>query len=142
MVIYFNRLETVPFLRHFTVRETESTRAAVLQSTEAKRLEYCTDCYLAQISLWKVVGEHVLHCEESIQGLPYPGFKQKCSAAGYCQLQLPLFAVEPLWYGEQPNAIVRQLDFCDILYLATNKLKVLNTLLNSAEYIYQKQGNE
>jgi hypothetical protein len=54
------------------------------------------------------------------------GFEQKCSAASYCQLQLPLFftfcddnhqcqaiselCVEPLWYGGQTDAIARQLN--------------------------------
>jgi hypothetical protein len=59
-----------------------------------------------------------------LKGLAYPGFEQNCSAANYCQTQLPLFftffdlihqcqamsefCVEPFWYGEQPNAIARQ----------------------------------
>jgi hypothetical protein len=85
---------------------------------------------------------------EAEKGLPNPGFEQKFSAASYCQLQLPLCftfcdvnhqcqdmselcVVEPLWYGEQPNVIARQLDFCYILI--SNKFKALNTLLNSAE---------
>jgi hypothetical protein len=34
--------------------------------------------------------------------------------------------VEPLWYGEQPNAIAGQQNFCYILF--KNKLKALNTL--------------
>ncbi len=70
-------------------------------------------------------------------GLPYPGFERKCSAASYFQLQLPLFfkfcdvnwqcqaiffselCVEPLRYGEQPNAIARQQDFCYIALYGT-----------------------
>jgi hypothetical protein len=36
-----------------------------------------------------------------------------------------------LWYGEQPNAIAMQMDFCNSLY--KNKFKALNTLINSAE---------
>jgi hypothetical protein len=81
----------------------------------AYRLEYCPDCHLAQISLKKGVGEHILHCDGSIKGLAIPRVGAKCSAARYCQLQLPLFftfcdvnhqcqalselCVEPLWYG-------------------------------------------
>jgi hypothetical protein len=65
--------------------------------------------------------------------LPYPGFEQICSAAGYCQLQPPLFftfgdvnqqcqamsefCVEPLWYGEQTNAIARQMNLCYMFIL-------------------------
>jgi hypothetical protein len=45
--------------------------------------------------------------------------------------------VEPLWYGEQPNAIARQLDFCYICFL---KFKSLNSLLNSPEYTVTWKG--
>jgi hypothetical protein len=36
-------------------------------------------CHLAQMSLRKVGGEHVLHCDGCLKGLalPYPGFEQK-----------------------------------------------------------------
>ena len=102
-----------------------------MQNPEAQRLEYCLDCHLAQISLIKGSGEHVLHCDGSLKGLAIPRFEQKCSAASICQLQvLPLFltlcdvnhqcqamselCVELLWYGEQISAIARQLNFCYI----------------------------
>ncbi len=65
---------------------------------------------------------------EAEKGLSQPGFEQKCSAASYCQLQLPLFftfcdvnhqcqamselCVETLWYGGQTDAIARQLNLC------------------------------
>ncbi len=39
----------------------------------------------------KGAGEHVLHCDGSLKGLPYQGFEQKFSAASYCHLQLALF---------------------------------------------------
>jgi hypothetical protein len=83
--------------------------------------------------LRKGAGEYVLHCDVSIKGIAYPGFDQKCSAESYCKLQLPLFFtfcdgnnqyqamsklyVEPLWYGEHPNAIARQLNLCYIFIL-------------------------
>ncbi len=54
------------------VRVTWSTKAAVIQNTEAYRLEYCTDCHLAQISFRKGVGEHVLHCDGSLKRLAIP----------------------------------------------------------------------
>ncbi len=114
------------------MRVTWSTGAAVIQNTEASRLEYCPDCHLAQISLRKGAGEHVLHCDGSLKGLAIPGFEQKCSAASYCQLQLPLFftfcdvnlqcqamselCVESLWHGEQINVIARQLNLCYIFF--------------------------
>jgi hypothetical protein len=112
------------------MREAWSTQTVVKQNTEAQRLGYFPDSHLAQISLRKGPGEHVLHCEGSLKGLPYPGFEQKRSTAKYCQLQLPLFftscdvnhqcqamselCVGPLYYGEQPNDIVRQLNLCYI----------------------------
>ncbi len=43
-----------------------------------------------QISLRKGASEHVLHCDEILKEL-YAGLEQKCPAASYCQLQLPLF---------------------------------------------------
>jgi hypothetical protein len=36
-----------------------------------------------------------------------------------------------LWYGEQPNEIARQLDFCFIIF--KDKFKASNTLLNITE---------
>jgi hypothetical protein len=90
------------------------------------------------IGLRKGAGEHVLNCDGSLKWLALSWVGQRCSAASYCQLQLPLFftfcdinhqcqamselCVEPLWYGEQPNAISRQLN------LFKNKFKALNTL--------------
>ncbi len=80
-------------------------------------LEYCPDFHLAQISMRKGAGEHVLCYDGSLKGLaiPSPVFEQKCSVLSYCQLQLSLFftfcgvnhqcqgmselCVEPLWYG-------------------------------------------
>ncbi len=46
--------------------------AAAIQNTEAYRPEYCPDCHLAQISLRKDAGEHVLHCDGSLKGLAIP----------------------------------------------------------------------
>jgi hypothetical protein len=40
--------------------------------------------------------------------------------------------VEPLWYGEQPNAIARQLKFCCILIL--KKVQSFKYIISSAEY--------
>jgi hypothetical protein len=37
--------------------------------------------------------------------------------------------VEPLWYGEQPNAIARQLDFCSLF---------IEKLVQSFKYIIKK----
>jgi hypothetical protein len=64
---------------------------------------------------------------EALKGLPY---KKKGSGASYYQLPLPLFItfcdvnhqcqamselfVERLWYGEQPIAIAKQLNLCNI----------------------------
>jgi hypothetical protein len=43
-----------------------------------------------------------------------------------------VLCVEPPWYGNPPNAIARQLNFC---YIFIQKLvQALKTLLNSAEY--------
>jgi hypothetical protein len=42
-----------------------------------------------------------------------------------CQAMSEL-CVEPLWYGEQPNAIARQLNLCYIFI--KNKFKALKTL--------------
>jgi hypothetical protein len=68
----FDRLETVIFFIFSLVRVTWSTQAAVIQNTEAYRLENCTDCHLAQISFRKGAGEHVLHCDGSLKGLAIP----------------------------------------------------------------------
>jgi len=73
-------------------------------------------------------GGACLNCDGSLKGLAIPRDSAKMSAASYCQLQLPLvftfcdvnhqcqaiseLCVKSLWYGEQPNAIARQLDFC------------------------------
>ncbi len=74
------------------------------------------------------------------KGLPYTGFEQKGSPASHCQVQLPLFftfcyvnrqcqlCVEPPWYEEQPGSSI------SATYLFKNKLRALNTLLNSDEY--------
>jgi hypothetical protein len=51
------------------VRVTWRTRAEVIQNPEAFRLEYCPDCHLAQISMRRGAGEHVLHCDGSLKGL-------------------------------------------------------------------------
>ncbi len=88
---YFGRLETVSFFHLFIVRETWSTLAAVIQNTEAERLQYCPDCHHAQISLRKRRGWTCFSLWWKLKGLPYSVFEQKCSAASYRQLQLPLF---------------------------------------------------
>jgi hypothetical protein len=49
-----------------------------------KAIEYCPDCHLAQISLRKGAGEHVLLSAGSLKGLAIPRVEQKCSAASYC----------------------------------------------------------
>ncbi len=49
-----------------------STWAAVIQNIKAQRLEYCPDCHLAQTSLRKGAGEHVLHCDGSLKRLTIP----------------------------------------------------------------------
>jgi hypothetical protein len=84
--------------------------------------------------LRKGAGEHVLLCDGRLKELAIPKAEQKCSDASYCQLQvLPLFltfcdvnhqcqamselCAEPLWYGEQTNAIARQLNLCYIFIL-------------------------
>jgi hypothetical protein len=36
------------------------------------RVEYCPDFHLAQISVRKGAGEHVLHCDASLKGLAIP----------------------------------------------------------------------
>ncbi len=55
------------------VRETWSTQSAVIQSSEAYRLEYFSDYHLDQISLKQEGGrEHVLHCDGSFKGLAMP----------------------------------------------------------------------
>jgi hypothetical protein len=59
-----------------------------------------------------------------------------CDVNHQCQTMSEL-CVEPLWYGEQPIAIARQLD--SLIYLYTNKFKALNTLLNSAEYTIKRE---
>jgi hypothetical protein len=63
----FHRLETVHFFRLFTGEGDRRTRAEVIQNPEASRLEYCPDCHLAQISLRRGAGEHVLHCDGSLR---------------------------------------------------------------------------
>ncbi len=150
--IFFDRLETVPFSVFSLGRETWSTRAMLIQNTEAYRLEYCSDCRLAQISLRKCAVKHVLHCDGSLKGLarlPYPGFEQKSSATIYCLLQLSLvfkfcdvkhqyqatweLCVEPLWYVR--SHIPLPSSWIYATYSLKNKFKALNNLLNNAEYI-------
>ncbi len=52
-------LEFPSFLGPVTWR----TRAEVI----GLRLEYCPDCHLAQISLRRNAGEHVLHCDGGLE---------------------------------------------------------------------------
>jgi hypothetical protein len=55
------------------MREAWSIQTVVIQTTEAQRLGYYHDSHLAQISLRKGPGEHVLHCE----GLAIPRVSAK-----------------------------------------------------------------
>jgi hypothetical protein len=51
--------------------------------------------------LRKGVGEHVLHCDGNLKE-----FEQRCSAASYCQLQLPLylqFVMSPVLFAKIPK---------------------------------------
>ncbi len=56
------------------------------------------------------------------------------SVVDQCQAMLEL-CVEPLWYGEQENAIARISD----TYLFENMFRALNTILNIAEYIITRE---
>jgi hypothetical protein len=77
----FGFLELVSFFRLFTCDGDLEYTAVVIQNIEARRLEYFPDCHLAQISLRKGAGEHVLHCNGSFKEIAIPRFEQKCSAA-------------------------------------------------------------
>ena len=64
---------TVHFFRLFTGEgDKEYTGAAVIQNTEAYRLEHCPECHLAQICLRKGVDEHVLLFVGNLKGLAIP----------------------------------------------------------------------
>ncbi len=67
----FHGPETVHFFRLFTGEgDMENTGRG---NTEPRGLKaevlYCPDCHLAQISLRRGAGEHVLHCDGSLKGL-------------------------------------------------------------------------
>ncbi len=92
-----------PFSVFSLVSETSSTWTMIIQNTEAWRLEYDPECHLAQISLRKGAGEHVLHCDGNLKGLDIHRVWAKMLC---CNL---------LW--EQRNAIARQLDYGYIFIL-------------------------
>jgi hypothetical protein len=92
-------------------------------------------------------GEHVLHWDGSLKGLAIPSprvwakmlscrllsitaaFVLCCDVNHQCQAMSEP-RVEPLWYGEQPNVIVRQLNLCNI-FILKKKFKALKTLLHT-----------
>ncbi len=51
------------------VRESLSTRAVIVKNTEVKCKSNDPDWHLAQVSLRKCAGEHVLFCHGSLQEL-------------------------------------------------------------------------
>jgi hypothetical protein len=65
----FDRLETVRFFRLFTGEGDMENTGRGNTELRGQRLEYCPDCHLAQIRLKRGVGEHVLHCDGSLEGL-------------------------------------------------------------------------
>jgi hypothetical protein len=73
MTIYSGRRETVCLFRLFTREgDIEYTGCGNTEHRGLKAKKYCPDCYLAQISLRKGVGEHVLHCDGSLKWLAIP----------------------------------------------------------------------
>ena len=72
---YFNRLETVPFFRLFTVEgDIEYTGCGNTEHRDQKA-RVLLECRLAKIGLRKGAGEHVLHCDGSLKGhVLKPGF--------------------------------------------------------------------
>jgi hypothetical protein len=61
----FDRLETVCFFCLFTGEGDMENAGRGNTEPRGLRLEYCPDCHLAQISLRRGAGEHVLHCDGS-----------------------------------------------------------------------------
>ncbi len=126
--IYFDRLETVCIFHLFTCEgDMECTGCG---NTEHKGLKDCPDCHLAQISLRKGRRWTSFALWWKLKDLPYPGFKQKCSAASHSQLQLPMFftfcivnhqcqaksepCVEHSVVWRSVKCIDRQLNLCNI----------------------------
>ncbi len=64
-----------PFLVYSIVREIMSIRVRLYR---IQRLEHRHDCHLAQISLRKGAGEHVLQCDGSLKkGLPFSNIEEE-----------------------------------------------------------------